>query len=95
MQERDKQTQASQRQDPRQPLDGQVTVRFEACTLEGSGQNVSAQGVFFTAMAAIPVTVVVAGHGELQGQLVRVESMGGGRLGIAVRFDAPHPALVP
>jgi PilZ domain len=94
MQERDTKTDAGQRQAPRFELDGQVTIQFDASLLAGSGQNISAQGVFFTAAAALPVTVLVAGHGEVKGHLVRVESMGDGRIGVAVRFDAPHPELV-
>lgn len=82
------------RRDPRVDLDGEVTIQFEAGAISGSGQNISVQGVFFTADVGIPVTVRVKGHGEVAGKLVRVESMGEGRLGIAVRFDAPQPSLL-
>jgi hypothetical protein len=94
MQDRDTQTETGNRRAPRFELDGNVTIQFDGSTLAGSGQNISAQGVFFTS-ATMPVTVVVAGHGEVKGHLVRVESMGDGRIGVAVRFDAPHPELVP
>lgn len=82
------------RRDPRVELDGEVTIQFDAGSLAGSGQNISVQGVFFTAEAALPVTVRVKGRGEVTGKLVRVESMGDGRLGIAVRFDQPQPGLL-
>lgn len=95
MHKRDTQTEAGQRQATRFDLDGQVTIRFDASVLAGSGQNISAQGLFFTAATALPVTVLVAGHAEVKGHLVRVESMGDGRIGVAVRFDAMHPDLVP
>ncbi len=83
------------RRDRRIGLDGDVTIRFDAGTLAGSGQNISLQGVFFTADGSLPVTVHVAGRGDVRGQLVRVEAMGDGRFGIAVRFDDVQPALVP
>ena len=76
-------------------LDAQVTIRFDQGQLAGSGQNISAQGVFFTADGSVPVTVHVAGRGEVHGKLVRLESMGDGRFGIAVRFDDGEPLLVP
>jgi hypothetical protein len=83
------------RRDERLGLDGDVTVRFDAGTLFGSGQNISLQGIFFTALGSLPVTVHVAGRGDVRGHLVRVESLGDGRFGIAVRFDDEQPGLVP
>jgi hypothetical protein len=82
------------RRDPRIELDGDVTIRIEASTLTGSGQNISQQGVYFLAEGPVPVTVCVAGRGEVRGRLVRVESRGDGQCGIAVRFDTPHPELL-
>jgi hypothetical protein len=70
-----------------------VTVRFDGATVLGSGQNISAQGVFFVAEVAIPVTVQIEGvEHAVRGELVRVQSMGDGRTGIAVRFLAPTGA---
>lgn len=83
------------RKAPRVQIDSEVTIEFTGGSLAGSGENISSQGVFFTADGSLPVTVRVAGHGKVQGQLVRLESMGGGRIGIAVRFDQEQPALVP
>lgn len=83
------------RQSPRVELDGEVTIRFDAGAIVGSGENISVQGVFFTADGSLPVTVQVAGRGDVRGRLVRLESMGDGRIGIAVRFDDAQPSLVP
>ena len=83
------------RRDPRVDLDAQVTIHFESGSIVGPGQNISAQGVFFTAAATIPVTVRITGRDDVvAGELVRVETMGDGRVGIAVRFVEPHPELM-
>lgn len=95
MQERTTQTGIEGRRSPRVDLDGEVQIRFDAGSIAGSGQNISVQGVFFTAKGALPVTVHIAGRGEVRGQLVRLESMGDGQIGIAVRFDEARPDLVP
>lgn len=95
MQEPDTKLDVRNRQAPRVDLDGEVTIRFPAGTLVGSGENISVQGVFFTADGSLPVVVQVAGRGEVPGRLVRLESMGDGRIGIAVRFDEARPDLVP
>lgn len=89
------QTSIENRRDPRYGLEEQVTIRFEAGTIVGPGQNISLQGVFFTAAASIPVTVEIAGRADVvRGELVRVETMGDGRVGIAVRFQQPNPGLL-
>lgn len=72
-----------------------VAIDFAAGSIVGSGQNLSAQGVFFTAAASIPVTVRIDGRDQVvRGELVRVETMGDGRVGLAVRFLDPHPELM-
>ena len=72
----------------RRALEGDVVVEFDATTLIGPGQNISEQGVFFIADGRVPVKVRIDGEDvEKVGEIVRVESMGGGRLGIAVKFD--------
>ena len=87
-------TGAAARQHARVDLDEHVTIQFEAGSIVGPGQNISAQGVFFTAAASIPVTVRITGRDEaVAGELVRVETMGDGRVGIAVRFVEAHPEL--
>jgi hypothetical protein len=90
-----KQASIDNRRDPRVDLDEQVTIQFEAGSIVGPGQNISVQGVFFTAEAVLPVTVRIAGKDQVvRGELVRFESMGGGCVGIAVRFLAPNPELM-
>lgn len=80
---------ADQRRDPRLPIDDEVTIHIDAQSVVGPGKNVSAQGVYFTTAAALKVTVRIAGRDrEVPGELVRVESMGDGTVGIAVRFRA-------
>lgn len=75
------------RREERLPLDGQVTIAIDAQQIPGPGRNMSAQGVYFTTAAKIRVLVQAPGHDEpIPGELVRVESMGDGSVGIAVRF---------
>lgn len=75
------------RREERLPLDGQVTITIEQQQIPGPGRNVSSQGVYFTTAAKIRVMVQAAGHdAPIPGELVRVESMGDGNVGIAVRF---------
>lgn len=82
------------RRAPRTELDCKVTVRFDVAAVAGTGRNIAEQGVFLTAEGGVPVTVEVDGHdGVLAGELVRVESLGDGRLGIAVRFTRPAAGL--
>ena len=79
----------SERRDPkRQDLDGEVVVELQTTRLVGSGQNISQEGVFFISDGSVPVKVRIEGEdGEIRGEIVRIESMGGGRTGVAVRFD--------
>jgi PilZ domain len=81
------------RRDPRVNMGEQVTITFATDSIIGPGQNISAQGVFFVAETSIPVTVRIDGvEATVRGELVRVQSMGEGRVGIAVRFLEPVPA---
>lgn len=83
------------RREPRVEHEGQVTIELAAGALIGSGQNISTQGVFFSVDGSLPVVVRIEGKAEpIAGRLVRLESMGEGRIGIAVRFDQAHPDLV-
>lgn len=85
-------TGADHRRGERLPLDEAVTVEIGAAVVTGSGQNISAQGVFFTTEGALPVRVCIGGaQPGVRGELVRYESMGGGRVGIAIRFLEPLP----
>lgn len=70
----------------RQPLAGNVVVRFDDVPLVGSGQNTSPEGVFFVADGAVRVRVQVAGQDPVVGEVVRMTSMGNGKTGIAVVF---------
>ncbi|HLQ36805.1 MAG TPA: PilZ domain-containing protein [Planctomycetota bacterium] len=80
----------NRRQDPRVNMGERVTVTFSAGEMVGSGQNISAQGVFFVAETSIPVMVRIDGvAAPVAGELIRVQAMGEGKLGIAVRFLLP------
>ncbi len=73
----------------RQPMDGEVVVEIQQTELRGSGQNISTDGVFFIADASVPVKVQIDGEdGQRVGEIVRIESMGGGKVGIALRFSS-------
>ena len=74
------------RSSARQPFGDVIEVEFEARPIRGSGQNVSAAGVYFIAEDEIKVNVLL-GDVEVPGTLVRVENHGEGRTGFAVRFD--------
>jgi hypothetical protein len=81
---------ADGRRDSRQPLTGEVTITFAADPIHGPGQNISTQGLYFTAQGALRVLVRIEGRAEpVPAELVRAESMGNGRIGIAVRFLEP------
>jgi len=76
-------------------FDGSVTIRFDGGDIVGSGQNVSEQGVFFVSETPIKVNVEIGGReGQMIGELVRIENMGAGAVGIAVKFDDMHTDLV-
>ncbi|MCB9879753.1 MAG: PilZ domain-containing protein [Planctomycetes bacterium] len=76
-------------------MDGNVKIRFATEAIVGSGQNVSSQGVFFVSEGRVPVTVTIEGRdGDISGELVRIENMGNGQFGLAVKFDQPHDDLV-
>jgi hypothetical protein len=64
-----------------------VSITFDSPTIVGPGQNISAQGVFFVAEGSVPVTVRIEGSAEpVPGELVRIETMAEGKVGLAVRF---------
>ena len=78
-------TSIESRRAERTPFDGEVTVSFAAGSIKGPGKNISREGLYFTADAALSVTVLVDGR-EVAGQLVRFETMGDGKVGVAIRF---------
>ena len=73
------------RQAERVPLDAKVSVTFLPGAIVGSGKNISWEGLYFTAEGSVPVTVHIDGR-EVKGHLVRFESMGDGKVGVAIRF---------
>ena len=78
---------ADSRRDQRVPIGEDVTIVFDIDPIIGPGHNMSARGVYFTTAASLRVQVCVGGgQATVPGELVRVESMGNGQVGIAVRF---------
>ena len=74
-------------------FDGSVSIRVASDAIVGSGQNVSEQGVFFVSETPIKVSVEIGGRdAPMTGELVRIENMGAGVVGIAVKFDDAHSA---
>lgn len=70
----------------RQPCATDVTVEFDGRPLIGPSENLSAAGVFFVAEASLRVRVKV-GEGEwIEGEVVRAQSMGEGKIGLAIKF---------
>lgn len=85
-----KQDGSERREQSRKALRGRVAMRLVAPHLEGAGENVSAQGVLFVVDGPVEVVVRIGEAGEeLHGTLVRLQDLGSGRSGIAVRFDTP------
>ena len=78
-------TAADRRGGERTPTSASVTVHIDQ-PIVGPGQNLSSDGLFFVTEGAIRVRVAIEGEGEREGELVRLQSMGGGKLGLAVRF---------
>jgi hypothetical protein len=77
----------------RDALGGAVVVRFGQLELVGPGQNISPEGVFFVADTSLRVSVSIEGEAEpREGELVRVQTMGEGRVGVAIRFIGPGDA---
>ena len=85
-------TKDERRRTPRIAMEENVTIRISTDEIVGPGQNMSAQGVFFVANTSLKVSVSIQGVAEpVEGHLVRVQQMGEGKLGIAVRFtEAPN-----
>ena len=95
MDERKPPTGIESRREERLPLEATVTIDFAAGSIVGPGQNISREGVYFTAEGSLPVTVRIGDSGrQVRGQVVRFESMGDGRIGVAIRFLEPCPAPV-
>lgn len=85
-----KQDGSERREGTRRALRETVSVRLLAAEITGAGDNVSEQGVLFVVDGPVEVMVRIgSGETEVRGTLVRLQDLGGGRSGIAVRFDAP------
>ena len=83
---------AADRRTERSKLAGDVIVEIPESRVVGPGQNISSDGVFFIAEGSVPVKVRIEGSDEVHsGEIVRLESMGDGRFGFAVRFVPPPP----
>lgn len=82
---RKEQSVADRRRADRAALDSPVTVRFEDLEIVGPGQNISETGVYFVSEAQARVRVVVDGEARAA-ELIRVETLGNGKIGVAVRF---------
>lgn len=81
---------ADRRLADREAIQGAVRVRFADLELVGPGRNLSETGVYFVADATARVQVVVDGVLR-EAEVVRVESLGNGKTGVAVRFvDEPQ-----
>ena len=84
----DEPTTSERRSQERATIDGTVTVAFADQEVIGPGQNMSDEGVFFIADASLRVKILVHGTEEWrEGEVIRVQSMGEGRLGMAIRFS--------
>lgn len=78
---------AERRRAERNAFDGKVLVDFAGLELSGSARNVSESGVYFVAEGKPRVVVRVDGEpAPKTAEIVRIESLGAGRFGIAVRF---------
>jgi hypothetical protein len=78
------------RNDARIPLAGEVTITLATNEIYGSGQNISTQGLYFTTKCALLVQVKIEGRDQpVPAELIRLESMGNGCIGLAVRFQKP------
>ena len=81
---------AERRSEDRRRNTAPVEVHFGDLQIVGEGGNRSGTGVYFIAEASAPVDVVVDGQVR-RAELVRVENLGHGRLGVAVRFVDTSP----
>ena len=80
------------RSQDREPIGSGVAIRIETYQLVGTGQNLSADGVLFVADGTPRVKVLIEGEEPRIGELVRIQKLDEGRVGIAVRFCEPDPA---
>lgn len=82
---RDQGADGDRRYGQRVPATGTVVVDFADLRVAGPARNASASGVYFVAEADVHVEVLIDGRAR-RAQLVRLEALGSGRTGVAVRF---------
>lgn len=63
-----------------------VEVRFPEEPATGPGQNLSEDGVLFVTQESLRVRVRIGDEQWVDGELIRVQNMGEGRIGVAVKF---------
>ncbi len=63
-----------------------VEVRFPEEPVTGPGQNLSEDGVLFVTQESLRVRVRIGDEQWVDGELIRVQNMGEGRIGVAVKF---------
>lgn len=73
----------------RLPVSGVVTVSMPALAFEGPSENVSRDGVYFTAKQNLDVEVTLPNGTTRKGHIMRVGAVRDGEFGIAVRFAEP------
>lgn len=82
---------ANRRRDPRIPNESLVELEIGTTVLNGSAQDLSAQGICFFTESELRVQVRVGGDGTevrlMPGRIVRLESVTDGKFVVAVRFD--------
>lgn len=77
----------NRRRGDRRDLTGQVVLQVPAQAVTGTGQNVSEDGIYFLASEGLQVEVHVPGEAEpRRGRLLRLQALGEGRFGLAVKF---------
>jgi hypothetical protein len=80
----------NRRRAPRLDSEAEINVTFEAGSLAGRAENLSAAGVFFFSADKVRVRVEVKDGGKStvrSGRLVRVESISDDSSGFAIEFD--------
>ena len=78
--------QKERRSSDRNPMMKSVEVRFSEESVTGPGQNVSEDGVLFITQESLRVRVRIGDEQWADGELIRVQNMGEGRIGVAVKF---------
>jgi hypothetical protein len=74
----------------RQPTRAQFCMKVNIDSMEGVGSNISQTGAYFITCDEIPVELTIEGkHKSIDavGQIVRVDRISEGSIGIAIKFD--------